>query len=120
YEGFGLPVVEAMQLSVPVLTSNNSSLAEIAGDAALLVDPFDVIELTAGLRKINADSDLRAELARLGPIRASRFSVDYCQSRLTQAYKKTEIPPSPRVTRAGSDTRPASAETFRGLALTDH
>ena len=109
YEGFGLPVVEAMQLSVPVLTSNNSSLAEIAGNAALLVDPFDVIELTAGLRKINADSDLRAELARLGPIRASRFSVDYCQSRLAQAYQKIGITLSPPVTRAGSDTRPASA-----------
>jgi len=100
-----------------VLTSNNSSLAEIAGDAALQVDPFDVVKLTAGLRKIDADTDLRAELARLGPVQASRFSVDYCQSRLAKAYQKIGITLSPPVARASNGARPASAPTFSEAVL---
>jgi glycosyltransferase involved in cell wall biosynthesis len=112
YEGFGLPVVEAMQLGVPVLTSNNSSLAEITGDAALQVNPFEVVELTDGLRKIDADADLRAELARLGPIQASRFSVDHCQRKLARAYQKIGIALSPRVAPTGTDACSTNALTF--------
>ena len=60
YEGFGLRVLEAMLLGTPVLTSTSSSLPEVAGDAALLVDPFDVGGLTRAIRTLDSDADLRA------------------------------------------------------------
>ena len=58
FEGFGLPVLEAMTLGTPVLTSNVTSLPEIAGDAALLVDPFDVSAMAAAIRRLDNDVDL--------------------------------------------------------------
>ena len=91
YEGFGLPVIEAMQLGVPVLTSNNSSLPEVAGDAAVLINASSTDEMTAGLQLINSDVDLRAELARKGPAQAAKFSVDYCMGFLRQAYQKVGV-----------------------------
>jgi len=70
YEGFGLPVLEAMTLGTPVMTSNTTSLAEVAGDAAVLVDPLDVRAMTKAVQRIDADTDLRADLARRGAERA--------------------------------------------------
>ncbi|HEX2151940.1 MAG TPA: glycosyltransferase family 1 protein, partial [Stellaceae bacterium] len=64
YEGFGLPVLEAMQLGTPVVTSRSSSLPEIAGDAALYVDPYDTYQIAQAIRTISADKELRAELSR--------------------------------------------------------
>jgi glycosyltransferase involved in cell wall biosynthesis len=74
YEGFGLPVLEAMALGVPVLAADRTSVPEVAGDAALLVDPTDEAALALGLARLLADADLRAELAARGLRRAARFS----------------------------------------------
>jgi glycosyltransferase involved in cell wall biosynthesis len=74
YEGFGLPPLEAMACGTPVLTSNSSSLAEIGGDAAWLVDPLDEAGLAHAIRQIWCDDELRRELGRRGRERARAFS----------------------------------------------
>ncbi len=74
YEGFGLPVLEAMACGAPVICSNTSSLPEVAGDAALLVDPLDVRALADALRRTLADDDLRTDLRRRGLAQAARFN----------------------------------------------
>lgn len=86
YEGFGLPVLEAMQLGVPVLTSRGSSLTEVAGDAAVLVDPYDVRDIANGLRALDTDAALRARLAAAGPVQAARYSDAAYQARLAAIY----------------------------------
>ena len=72
YEGFGLPVVEAWACGAPVLTSNNSSLIQIAGDAAILVDPYSVDDMERGLEEALISSDLK-ELAKKGKQRLEKF-----------------------------------------------
>jgi glycosyltransferase involved in cell wall biosynthesis len=74
YEGFGFPVLEAMAAGVPVLTSSVSSLPEVAGDAALLVDPDDVGAIADGLRRLLDDEALRARLGKAGRSRAASFT----------------------------------------------
>jgi glycosyltransferase involved in cell wall biosynthesis len=74
YEGFGFPVLEGFAAGVPVLTSNVSSLIEVAGDAAVLVDPADVDAIATALSELIADEDLRAVLSAAGVARASRFT----------------------------------------------
>jgi glycosyltransferase involved in cell wall biosynthesis len=74
YEGFGLPVVEAMACGVPVLTSSNSALQEVAGGHALLVDPMDVDAIAAGIVTLSTDAGKRGELRKLGLSRAADFS----------------------------------------------
>ncbi len=74
YEGFGLPVLEAMACGTPVVTSASSSLAEVAGDAALLVDPFSVEEIASALRRIHSDRALAEELSYKGRERAAQFT----------------------------------------------
>ncbi|MFQ5596309.1 MAG: glycosyltransferase family 4 protein, partial [Anaerolineae bacterium] len=74
YEGFGFPVLEAMACGTPVVASNVSSLPEVAGDAALLVDPHDTDALADALAHILTDEDLRAELRRRGLQRARQFT----------------------------------------------
>jgi glycosyltransferase involved in cell wall biosynthesis len=73
YEGFGLPVLEAMACGTPVLTSNVSALPEVAGDAALLVDPADVGDIAEGLERLLRDRELSARLRKAGPARAAGF-----------------------------------------------
>jgi glycosyltransferase involved in cell wall biosynthesis len=73
-EGFGMPVLEAMAHGVPVVTSQISAMPEVAGDAALLVDPLDVEQIGSALRRIASDSQLRADLAMKGRERAREFS----------------------------------------------
>jgi len=88
WEGFGLPVLEAMQLGTPVLTSNQGALAEIAGDAALLVDPYDVDAIAAGVRALDSDAALRERLAAAGPQAAARFSAEAYRARLEAIYAR--------------------------------
>jgi glycosyltransferase involved in cell wall biosynthesis len=73
-EGFGIPVLEAMAHGVPVVTSNRSALVEVAGDAALLVDPYDVEELGCALERLMNDLELRAKLSNLGRARAKHYT----------------------------------------------
>ena len=75
-EGFGLPVVEAMACGVPVITSPCSSLPEVAGDAALYVDPHDPAAIAAAVVRLAGDPELRARLAAAGLARAARFDWD--------------------------------------------
>lgn len=74
YEGFGIPLLEAMSAGVPVVTSNVSSMPEIAGEAALLVDPFDVESIAAALMRLLADEALTRRLVALGQARVRHFS----------------------------------------------
>ncbi len=76
YEGFGLPVLEGMASGVPVLTSNVTSLPEVASDAAVLIDPFEVDSLTHGIERITVDTVLRGDLIQKGLLRAKEFSWD--------------------------------------------
>lgn len=86
YEGFGLPILESMLLSTPVLTSRGGATEEVAGEAAVLVDPYDVSSIAAGLRAIDLDNDLRAELSLKGIARARVFSPTAYQARLEELY----------------------------------
>ena len=74
YEGFGLPVLEAFQVGTPVLTSNTASLPEVAGDAALLVDPGDVRALRDALETVLTDGARAEALRAAGRARAARFT----------------------------------------------
>jgi glycosyltransferase involved in cell wall biosynthesis len=82
YEGFGLPVIEAMQCGTPVICSNTSSLPEVVGDAALLVDPFDVGALTQAMARLIGDANLRQTLTARGYVQAQKFSWQACASRV--------------------------------------
>lgn len=86
-EGFGLPVVEAMACGVPVVTAGISATAEVAGDAAVLVDPFDVRSIEGGLRRVLGDADLRARLVAAGKARAATFTWDAAAEGMEQIYE---------------------------------
>lgn len=91
YEGFGLPVVEAWACGVPVLTSNNSSLVQIAGDAAILVDPFSLDDMARGLEEALVSSDLE-ELARRGKQRLEKFQWSEVAHESISAFSKAYQP----------------------------
>ncbi|MEM9449335.1 MAG: glycosyltransferase family 1 protein [Cyanobacteria bacterium P01_E01_bin.6] len=86
YEGFGLPVLEAMSFGCPVLTSNASSLPEIGGDAALYVDPYDVANIRTQLDTILSDEDLRTTMSEKGLVQAEKFSMENYLKRLSDVY----------------------------------
>lgn len=78
FEGFGFPPLEAMACGLPVITSNTSSLPEVVGDAALMVDPYNIDELAWAMAEVLADDDLRCELIARGLARAKMFSWEKC------------------------------------------
>ena len=86
YEGFGLPPLEAMASGTPVVTSNVSSLPEVAGNAAVLVDPYDVSAIADGIHRVLTDQQLRADLRRLGLARANQFSWESSVRRVREIY----------------------------------
>jgi glycosyltransferase involved in cell wall biosynthesis len=87
-EGFGMPVLEAMVWGVPVITSNRSALPEVAGDAALLVDPLEVDDIARGLRQLALDRDLQLEFSRRGKLRAAAFTWQAAVSRTFAVYRE--------------------------------
>ena len=86
YEGFGLPPLEAMAAGAPVVTSNISSLPEVVGDAALLIDPMDPAEIAHAMARILTEPQLRAELVRRGRERVKAFSWERSVARIRQVY----------------------------------
>ena len=88
YEGFGLPVLEAMACGVPVICSNSSSLPEVAGDAALLVDPRNIEQWSAELTRLLEDARLRADLSERGRARALTFSWDRTAAETVVVYQR--------------------------------
>jgi glycosyltransferase involved in cell wall biosynthesis len=91
YEGFGLPVLEAMSLGAPVLTANVASLPEVVGDAAVLIDPYDVRAIAEAIQALDAHESLRAELSRRGPRRAATFSNEAYDRRLAEMYGRLGV-----------------------------
>jgi glycosyltransferase involved in cell wall biosynthesis len=90
YEGFGLPPLEAMQCGLPVISSNNSSLPEVVGDAGLTVAATDTDALCDALRRVVDDAGLRADLAARGLARAKLFSWEKTMDSLIAAYRATQ------------------------------
>ena len=86
YEGFGLPPLEAMASGTPVVTSNVSSLPEVTGDAAVLVDPYDVEAIADGMRRVLVDPFLAADMRRRGFERAREFSWERSVARTREVY----------------------------------
>jgi glycosyltransferase involved in cell wall biosynthesis len=87
YEGFGLPVLEAMACGAPTITTKSSSLSEVAGDAALLVEPEDVADLARAIRSVLSDTQLAKELSNKGIARAKEFTWSACADAHVGAYK---------------------------------
>ena len=94
YEGFGLTPLEAMACGTPVVCSDSSSLPEVTGDAALLVDPADVEGWRRALERISDDGELRADLRRRGILRAARFSWERTAQATWELIEATLTAPS--------------------------
>jgi glycosyltransferase involved in cell wall biosynthesis len=89
FEGFGVPIVEAFQCGVPVITSNVTSMPEVAGDAAILVDPFRVEDIAEAMVKLHGDEALRNELIAKGNIRASVYNWDDSAEKFWRVIEQT-------------------------------
>jgi glycosyltransferase involved in cell wall biosynthesis len=88
YEGFGLPVLEAMACGVPVVTSNVSSMPEVVGEAGLLVDPRSVEELAQGIRRVLTDATLRSQMREKGLERSELFSWEKTARETLEVYRQ--------------------------------
>ncbi|MCB0049455.1 MAG: glycosyltransferase family 4 protein, partial [Caldilinea sp.] len=106
YEGFGLPPLEAMACGTPTIVSNVSSLPEVVGDAALLVDPHDTEEMAVAMHRLLTDDDLHAELSEKGLQRARVFSWQRAAQRTLEVYRTVvEARPIPS-SRSATKTTP--------------
>lgn len=92
YEGFGLPIVEAFACGTPVITSSATSMREIAGDAAMLVDPSDVESMARGMNEVASSEALRAKMAEAGLERATIYTWDAVAERVKAAVLAVESP----------------------------
>lgn len=88
FEGFGIPILEAMNCNIPVISSNVTSMPEVAGDAALYVNPFDINEISNAMEKIYSDKSLRVELIEKGKIQRQKFSWEKSADLLWSAIEK--------------------------------
>ena len=88
YEGFGLPPLEAMAHGTPVVTSNTSSLPEVVGKAAVLVNPENVFDIMRALHRVLVDQPLRDKLKQRGYEQAQKFSWDFSAKRILQVYEE--------------------------------
>jgi glycosyltransferase involved in cell wall biosynthesis len=88
YEGFGLTIIEAMACGIPVITSNSSSLPEVAGDAAVLADPTDTEAISAAVCQIRQDAHYRQQLINRGLARAQLFSWNNTAEQIAQVYER--------------------------------
>lgn len=89
YEGFGLPLLEAMASGIPTLASDQSSMPEVVGDAAIITNPFDIDLITDKLNQLITDVTLRDTLKKLGPLQAVKFSWDSCVENTIKVYQQT-------------------------------
>lgn len=89
YEGFGLPLLEAMASGIPTLASNESAMPEVVGNAAMLVNPFDIDLIADKLNQLINDFALRDRLKQLGPIQAAKFSWNSCIDNTIAVYRRT-------------------------------
>ncbi|MBK9292604.1 MAG: glycosyltransferase family 4 protein [Bacteroidetes bacterium] len=89
FEGFGIPIVEAFKCGVPLITSNVTSMPEVAGDAAVLVNPFDVQDIALAMKRLAEDEHLRNELISKGLERSRLFTWDAAAVRLWKSIEKT-------------------------------
>ena len=85
FEGFGLPIVEAMQSEVPVICSNTTSMPEVAGEAAVLIDPYNVTSIANGMETMFTDNALRHRLVQLGNVQKQKFTWDNTAELLWQS-----------------------------------
>jgi glycosyltransferase involved in cell wall biosynthesis len=90
-ESFGIPLIEAMACGVPVITSNTSSMPEIAGGAAILVDPFKPGEIADAMEKIYDNNGLQAEMINAGITQAAKFSWRAMAEQVLKIYNETAL-----------------------------
>ncbi len=88
YEGFGLPILEAFSTKTPVITSNCSSMPEVAGDAALLIDPRDIREMAEAIKRLCLDRQIREELIERGKKRLNVFSWEKSAKKTLEVYRR--------------------------------
>jgi glycosyltransferase involved in cell wall biosynthesis len=88
YEGFGIPILEAMKVGTPVITSNLTAMPEVAGGAAVLVDPYDIEEMVSGMSRLLQDNKFREELVRKGMAKASHYSWERTSEQYLGLYKE--------------------------------
>ena len=88
YEGFGLPILEAMAIGTPVITSNVSAMPEVGGDAAIYVNPKNINDIKEKLEKVMKDEKLKSSMIQKGFIQAKKFSWQKCAQQTAQVYKQ--------------------------------
>jgi len=89
FEGFGVPIIESMKSGVPVITSSVTSMPEVSGDAAILVDPFDVNSIAGAMLRINKDYDMVKTLTSKGIEQSSKFSWDATATKMWDCIEKS-------------------------------